>query len=356
MEKQRDDHIDVIKGIGIILVVFGHNWIVLKEKGELFQAIYSFHMPLFFFIAGIFLHPKINFFDLIKNKANAILKPYASVCLVVGLVYLLTATPLSIQGWLGILYAEGQTLVWPWMWFLPSLFVSSITASLLIRALPPSTKARGNWLIIFVALLALGAMINRYLKSQTIGQIQIFHEKNTTILGFPFSLDLLPLTTSCIIAGYFLSDKLKKSTASWSMAFAVFLIFLAIHYFTPSLLDFNERVIISPATAILQAVCGIYLVSALAKKIQQQHLAKKIFSYLGRGSLFIFIFHFPAQAVLTFKLLKLFPEQPFLDCMTGLIAGIVFPLLIFEATNKNKVLATFLLPLRFTKTPSLVSK
>ena len=43
-EQSRADWIDVLKGIGIILVVIGH----VNTKGFLVQWLYTFHMPLFF--------------------------------------------------------------------------------------------------------------------------------------------------------------------------------------------------------------------------------------------------------------------------------------------------------------------
>lgn len=54
---------DVAKGVGIILVVFGHAWRGLHSSGivpdgRMFQAVdaavYAFHMPLFFFLSGWF--------------------------------------------------------------------------------------------------------------------------------------------------------------------------------------------------------------------------------------------------------------------------------------------------------------
>lgn len=48
---KRVDYIDVVKGIGIICVVFGH---VIKP-GIIWYIIYGFHMPLFVFYSG-FLH------------------------------------------------------------------------------------------------------------------------------------------------------------------------------------------------------------------------------------------------------------------------------------------------------------
>lgn len=45
-EQSRADWIDVLKGIGIILVVIGH----VNTNGFLVQWLYTFHMPLFFCI------------------------------------------------------------------------------------------------------------------------------------------------------------------------------------------------------------------------------------------------------------------------------------------------------------------
>ena len=56
MDKQRDIHLDALKGLAIILVVTGHiiafSHPGTVDKSLLFNLIYSFHMPLFFFISG----------------------------------------------------------------------------------------------------------------------------------------------------------------------------------------------------------------------------------------------------------------------------------------------------------------
>lgn len=48
--KQREPVYDVMKGIGIILMLVGH----MPIGDRAFRIIYSFHMPLFFLIAGVF--------------------------------------------------------------------------------------------------------------------------------------------------------------------------------------------------------------------------------------------------------------------------------------------------------------
>jgi len=53
--KIRDNRLDVMKGILILLVVLGHviqRNIVNYEDNFIFRIIYSFHMPMFMFISG----------------------------------------------------------------------------------------------------------------------------------------------------------------------------------------------------------------------------------------------------------------------------------------------------------------
>lgn len=50
----RDPLLDKAKGIGIILLILGH---LFTYKGLPYSLIFSFHMPLFFFICGILLSP-----------------------------------------------------------------------------------------------------------------------------------------------------------------------------------------------------------------------------------------------------------------------------------------------------------
>lgn len=74
MNKKRIDYLDVAKGIGIILVILGH---LVCYNSKLSCIIFSFHMPLFFFISGILYRDKDSrFFDFIKHKCKKLLVPY----------------------------------------------------------------------------------------------------------------------------------------------------------------------------------------------------------------------------------------------------------------------------------------
>ena len=50
MTAQRDTTFDIMKGIGILLVLLGH----VYEWKAIGHFVYSFHMPLFFIVAGYF--------------------------------------------------------------------------------------------------------------------------------------------------------------------------------------------------------------------------------------------------------------------------------------------------------------
>ena len=74
MKKKRILEIDLIKGIAIILMVFGHLIYFIKPNilsKILFDSIYVFHMPIFFWISGYLFKPEF----IILDKINRILIP-----------------------------------------------------------------------------------------------------------------------------------------------------------------------------------------------------------------------------------------------------------------------------------------
>lgn len=68
---ERIEYIDLIKGLGIILVLLGH----LPINATAHMLIYSFHMPLFFFCSGLFFRPK-TIVQGLKKDVKTILIPY----------------------------------------------------------------------------------------------------------------------------------------------------------------------------------------------------------------------------------------------------------------------------------------
>ncbi|HEX2994927.1 MAG TPA: acyltransferase family protein, partial [Anaerolineales bacterium] len=72
---KRIEYLDIARGIGILLVVLGHNDFAALSP-FFHQVIYSFHIPLFFFLSGYFVDTSLSFFNYSKKRFHAVLKPY----------------------------------------------------------------------------------------------------------------------------------------------------------------------------------------------------------------------------------------------------------------------------------------
>ena len=80
---KRNPTIDILRGIAIFLVVFGH----ISHIGWTKTYIWGFHIPIFFFISGmLFNENKYNSItNFIKSKFKTLIIPY-------GIFYLTTFT------------------------------------------------------------------------------------------------------------------------------------------------------------------------------------------------------------------------------------------------------------------------
>ena len=68
---ERDSAVDIAKGLGILLVIFGHTVAAWGGNQEaLHRFIYAFHMPLFFGVAGLYLSPSTSLLSLARNKLS----------------------------------------------------------------------------------------------------------------------------------------------------------------------------------------------------------------------------------------------------------------------------------------------
>ena len=59
----RDHSLDILRGIAIIFVIFGH----VTRDADLQAYIWGFHMPIFFFISGMLYNP--SKYDNLKSAA-----------------------------------------------------------------------------------------------------------------------------------------------------------------------------------------------------------------------------------------------------------------------------------------------
>ncbi len=133
MNQKRYDFIDIAKGLGMILVIWGH--IILH--GPLNNFIYSFHMPLFFFISGMLFAPQkyANVKEFVKRKIKTLLIPYFLLSILTYIWWVLVENRISnssnniIFSFIQIFIAQGSSSYMlhniP-MWFVSCLFFVEI--------------------------------------------------------------------------------------------------------------------------------------------------------------------------------------------------------------------------------------
>jgi fucose 4-O-acetylase-like acetyltransferase len=152
--RERDTTVDVLRGLGIIAVVAGHAW---SGTGWTPFSPYSFHMPLFFFLSGLFFREdkfEAPVAFVLRNTRTLLLPTtifflvYALVCQVIraaGFVKLWQ--PFSVSKVLfdqfGSASAYGFTSPY---WFIPCLFFVRVYFALVhTRANAPLARAtRGH--------------------------------------------------------------------------------------------------------------------------------------------------------------------------------------------------------------------
>jgi polysaccharide biosynthesis protein PslL len=145
---KRIEYIDIARGIGILLVVMGHNDFAVVSPFA-YKVIYSFHMPLFFFLSGYFINPTVEFWTFFKKRFNSLLKPYFFTIFLIYIVSLsfgkmgfqTAIARITVKS----LYGTGYYIDWVQLWFLPHLFVVSLYAFVFYAVLVENDSRSCRW-------------------------------------------------------------------------------------------------------------------------------------------------------------------------------------------------------------------
>lgn len=142
MEKTRNFFIDIIKGLAIFLMIWGHciqyccvNTEIDFFNNYVFKFIYSFHMPLFMLVSGylfFYSFSKRDLKQLLIYKTQSLLQPilFGSI-----FIFLITTVPLNLlNGNIKILFNGGGWIEKiPSLWFLWSVLSSAVVTSIVCK-------------------------------------------------------------------------------------------------------------------------------------------------------------------------------------------------------------------------------
>ncbi len=169
MGNKRLDWIDIAKGIAMILVIVGHT---VPNPSPLRHAIFSFHMPVFFFLAGYTFRPK-PWRELLSGSVPRLLVPYLVLALAWQMPTFLMSGA-SLTG--GTLVAELETILFAsgvdvpgfgvaavgMAWFLAALFTSRLLFNVLVRLFDRHGIGAVWQGVVCAAIAFCGLSVSRY--------------------------------------------------------------------------------------------------------------------------------------------------------------------------------------------------
>lgn len=163
--KTRELIFDVMKGIGIILMLVGH----IPPGEKAYCIIYSFHMPLFFLVSGAFAKVCSDSKGVIVKDLKRLVLP-----VLVTMAFIISLSPLYyyIDGNFNNVIAQTLSLLWlgdavgtRWglvtidsMWFLMALFWARCLFRVVARCCDKIQKLRDELIVAFCVALSFAAI------------------------------------------------------------------------------------------------------------------------------------------------------------------------------------------------------
>lgn len=336
---KRIEYIDIAKGIGILLVVMGHNDFSLVSPFA-YKLIYSFHMPLFFFLSGYFINTTIGFWSFFKKRFNTLVKPFLFTLFLIYFVSLSFGKigfNTTITRIVKSMYGTGRYIDWVQLWFLPHLFVVSLYAFVFYAIVRKIDNRYVRWAIL---LLTLGVS-SLFLQTFYPFSLNVLG-KSYELWGLPFSLDLVLLSGFFFILGSETRQAMsEKIFGSWALLLVTGAAMIALNIIFPARIDLNTRTYESYVINTLESIVGILFILAVSRQIElhTERLAS-FFKYMGRISLIILIFHVPIQDFWGQKIGTI-TDNVQLTIWLAYLMGVIGPVLIYELFIKYNPVASF---------------
>lgn len=289
--------IDAAKGLGILLVILGHAGVPSWTKA----LIFTFHMPLFFFLSGYLFNAGKYLADpllLLTTKGARLILPYVvsftALTLawqVIRLVVVTYSIPYESpvfsltlpDSLISLLYGNGAALVPslekyallvdPPLWFLPTLFCSVLLLSLCLRV-----RLRAG--TVPAVLVAGGCLIAGLL----IGS-ECFLPWGLDIAGIALIFSGAGLIYRQTGPGLHIRLRLLIIPALTLLVLAAFL--------GNGPVDMNTRQYENPFWFVAGGLAGSLMVCELAAVFSLIPAVNRVLSIPGKISMFILVFHVP---------------------------------------------------------------
>lgn len=336
-------HIDIAKGITIILVALLHSHLTAFYPKSI-HALGLFRLPLFFMLAGVLYEDSIHSaYSLFLNKFDRLMKPYLfTLCVSVAISALLGESAIAWQ-LKGIIYATCRTIDYHWgpIWFLPHLFAIFLYVHLVYKITKIQSSSIVYKLLFLVAQFVVGLAVAHYFYGRQVWT----HGLEILGLGLPFSSDILLMTSTFFMFGNLFRNRTKDFHPNRLFVVLCSVAFIIIAILTEAKIDFNRRIYSDPIFATMAACCGICVVISLSMYMQNFGALSKIFYSFGKASLFILIFHSIIERASYNYLHSLSLVEPHFLATLAFLIGITLPLAIKQIIQHIPWLAACFFPI-----------
>ena len=285
-QKKRVEWIDMLRGLAIICVIIGHRQ--FGDSGFLSEylepEIYSFHIPLFFFVLGlVFSISKFNNFrEFLVRKLKTIIFPMV----VFSLIYILFmfvyygnivgikkyGTKFLINRLIGLVLQLRDGKYESCLWFLVCLFLTQCLLYWIIKMLKDKTIP----ILITIICCALAGCIYMYFK----------------LPKLPWEIDCSFVAMLFVGLGYILKKEkgaLKKINKLWLIPILIVVniltMYLNYRYMGNEKVDLAYSEIGMPLWYLLESISGVWVLLIIFSRLKNI----RPLSYIGKNSLVYYV-------------------------------------------------------------------
>ena len=310
--KKRIEYIDYARGIAMLLVILGHCF--QSVEYTLNHFILSFHMPLFFFLSGIFAKSAKDMKSVmggVKSKAQSLLIPQVLLCVIGGLkptiIAMLHHSSLNILDTFGF---------FNW-WFLPTLFMC-IVFYMLIGIIVDINKISNKiiYMICLLLLIWVSIQSNQYNETK----------------GFFRCLQIVPAASFFYVMGSMMRAHIekferKKSLLTSILTVSAFCIcFVIANINTPVLFYMNDYG--NLALFFMSSILGCFSIIYFSTFIKEAELLK----YIGKYCVVFYVWQFIITSLcvsVSARIVTLIPNIANVNIQTMFAFAITLPILYF---------------------------
>lgn len=257
------DYIDrtssnIVKGICICLIVLGHNYVLTDTISGLFNYLYSFHVFIFFILPCFYKYKHITFTKILNRSLKLLIWYFLFFVLLVIVYHFLYEVKFSWYGTVISFFKGGHNALdsvtgYQYLWFLPAFIVTMLIYDLY-------NTINRNYKVLFIIFALVLYIFFIHVAYTNFGAI---------IQGIYFA------SVGILTIGF---HNLVKGKASIGILFSAFII-ATIFFRVPNVSKF-----IVPIMPFLSFVLFWEIAKTMNSKL-------KLFEYLGKNSLFIYLIH-----------------------------------------------------------------